>query len=261
MTDQAFTSYNRTVRKRGFTLIELLVVIAIIAILAAILFPVFARARENARRASCQSNLKQISLGAAQYSQDYDEQMVPHRIPSPNRYFAWHEIIQPYVKSTQLLVCPSNADKRLSYSYSGHMGFGARTTSLAALNLPAQTPVFIDAMGTTSATNALWFYMPGTNSDSTQAGGTTEFCRTAVGGADATESVDGCTNTGLHLEGANYAFADGHVKFLKAGPVLTGRSGGTLGPGPHQNGLDYTGDGRVGNDPGAATISTAGNWH
>src|SRR5690606_6779733 len=61
--------------KRGFTLIELLVVIAIIAILAAILFPVFARARENARRASCQSNLKQIGLGLMQYTQDYDERL------------------------------------------------------------------------------------------------------------------------------------------------------------------------------------------
>ena len=63
--------------KKAFTLIELLVVIAIIAILAAILFPVFARARENARRASCQSNLKQIGLGLIQYSQDYDEQLTP----------------------------------------------------------------------------------------------------------------------------------------------------------------------------------------
>ena len=63
-------------QKRGFTLIELLVVVAIIGILAAILFPVFARARENARRASCQSNLKQIGLGIAQYTQDYDERVV-----------------------------------------------------------------------------------------------------------------------------------------------------------------------------------------
>src|SRR4028119_1048011 len=95
-------------RKKGFTLIELLVVIAIIAILAAILFPVFARARENARRASCQSNLKQIGLGLMQYTQDYDEKYpLFNENPggpgnnSPARP-NWTQIIQPYIKSTQL---------------------------------------------------------------------------------------------------------------------------------------------------------------
>ena len=80
--------------KKAFTLIELLVVIAIIAILAAILFPVFARARENARRTSCQSNLKQIGLAMIQYGQDYDEMM-----PNSNRddaFFVWDELIAPY---------------------------------------------------------------------------------------------------------------------------------------------------------------------
>ncbi len=95
----------RQTRQSAFTLIELLVVIAIIAILAAILFPVFARARENARRSSCQSNLKQIGLGILQYTQDYDELM-------PARYNnitgSWRQVVQPYVKSTQLFACPSN---------------------------------------------------------------------------------------------------------------------------------------------------------
>src|SRR6187397_3031803 len=91
---------------KGFTLIELLVVIAIIAILAAILFPVFARARENARRASCQSNLKQICLGVKQYIQDYDEKYPRYYYYSTPATFM-HSVIQPYMKSTQVLLCPS----------------------------------------------------------------------------------------------------------------------------------------------------------
>src|SRR5687767_1772363 len=94
--------------KQGFTLIELLVVIAIIAILAAILFPVFARARENARRSTCQSNLKQIGLGMIQYSQDYDEVLVPFAIGVGSIYTGssstnakWMDLVQPYVKSNQ----------------------------------------------------------------------------------------------------------------------------------------------------------------
>jgi prepilin-type N-terminal cleavage/methylation domain-containing protein/prepilin-type processing-associated H-X9-DG protein len=90
-------------RKSAFTLIELLVVIAIIAILASILFPVFGRARENARRASCQSNLKQIGLGLMQYAQDFDG-WTPGSIVA-NR--AWPSVIYPYVKSGQLFACPS----------------------------------------------------------------------------------------------------------------------------------------------------------
>src|ERR1700682_886826 len=98
--------------KRGFTLIELLVVIAIIAILAAILFPVFARARENARRASCQSNLKQIGLATIQYVQDYDERFPDFGCTGLASYIDDTGIgikLQPYVKSYQVFVCPSDA--------------------------------------------------------------------------------------------------------------------------------------------------------
>ena len=98
---------------QGFTLIELLVVIAIIALLAAILFPVFSRARENARKSSCLNNLKQIGIGLAQYTQDFDEALPPsgHRRGGNPRQDPWHNVIMPYVKSTQLFACPSNSTK------------------------------------------------------------------------------------------------------------------------------------------------------
>ena len=96
--------------RRGFTLIELLVVIAIIAILAAILFPVFARAREKARQTSCLSNLKQIGLAVMMYAQDYDECYPEPYTPFTN-WPLWQDTIQPYMKNTQLLICPRRAER------------------------------------------------------------------------------------------------------------------------------------------------------
>ena len=101
--------------RKGFTLIELLVVIAIIAILAAILFPVFARAREKARQIACLSNVKQISLACLMYAQDYDEYLPLGRAQStpgsecstPNSKAQYHHVLQPYVKNRQLFRCPS----------------------------------------------------------------------------------------------------------------------------------------------------------
>ncbi len=105
--------------KRGFTLIELLVVIAIIAILAAILFPVFAKAREKARQTSCLSNMKQIGLGLTMYVQDYDGTYPPsYYYPwgsgGASGYMHWSAMIGPYVKNWQLFVCPSDRNKGIA---------------------------------------------------------------------------------------------------------------------------------------------------
>ncbi len=94
--------------RRGFTLIELLVVIAIIAILAAILFPVFARAREKARQASCQSNLKQLALAVLMYNQDYDETYAPFAYVTATGFVTAFDMLLPYLKNNQILLCPDD---------------------------------------------------------------------------------------------------------------------------------------------------------
>ena len=163
--------------RRGFTLIELLVVIAIIAILAAILFPVFAKAREKARQSSCLSNLKQLGLSILSYSQDYDEKF-PLAVaggPTPPIYLL-SEIINPYIKNTQIWMCPSkqgsvdlSALGKTNLSYAPDVGtlipagnatggrlFGApvagtSSASLGAVDQPSQTPMMCDAVGAISA--------------------------------------------------------------------------------------------------------------
>ncbi|BDI29304.1 hypothetical protein CCAX7_13550 [Capsulimonas corticalis] len=98
-------------KSRGFTLIELLVVIAIIAILAAILFPVFAKAREKARQSTCASNMKQMGLGILQYVQDYDEKMIPRTVVYDGLDHVWTQLMQPYIKNQNIFQCPSNPRK------------------------------------------------------------------------------------------------------------------------------------------------------
>jgi prepilin-type N-terminal cleavage/methylation domain-containing protein/prepilin-type processing-associated H-X9-DG protein len=125
--------------RRGFTLIELLVVIAIIAILAAILFPVFAQAREKARSATCLSNIKQLSLGIYMYAQDYDETM-PYNYAyegsisggncvtrTPNVLRWWQDFVRPYIKNEQVYLCPSGGTGRVLYTF-GRDAPGAQLT-------------------------------------------------------------------------------------------------------------------------------------
>ncbi len=150
--------------RRGFTLIELLVVIAIIAILAAILFPVFARAREKARQASCLSNVKQIALGMLMYVQDYDETFPlewtdPAGEGSSNRY-TWPGAIFPYVKNRQVFDCPSQSLKsRQSDDYGipykgsrsyGLNGYLCNQPTLGEVEEPARTVMIGDITPNTS---------------------------------------------------------------------------------------------------------------
>lgn len=203
----------------GFTLIELLVVIAIIAILAAILFPVFARARENARRPSCQSNLKQIGLGLAQYTQDYDEQypFVYNGTSNGNvSGQSWKVVIQPYVKSTQLFTCPSAASPRDQASNDGVTGRSYVTNYIGDYGTNTQAE---------SKGKGFMGYYIGSNSSSTSLAdfpNTAQTIAVAEGRDVGRQEVNlgyGNPFTNLlwsgHLTTANYLFADGHVKALK----------------------------------------------
>lgn len=132
-------SHPKKVRA-AFTLIELLIVVAIVAILAALIFPVFARARENARRASCQSNLKQIGIGLLQYSQDYDEVMIAdwygptgNNASDPastaNAGYKWMDAGYEYIKSVQIFVCPTDSFDANHGKYINYNDLTATTTT------------------------------------------------------------------------------------------------------------------------------------
>ncbi len=113
--------------RRGFTLIELLVVIAIIAILAAILFPVFARAREKARQTACLNNVKQIALGILMYAQDYDERMpmlYMNRTSPSSTWYGIAQMLHPYVNNVDVHDCPSASHTSNLNSYNGNRSYG-----------------------------------------------------------------------------------------------------------------------------------------
>lgn len=221
--------------RKGFTLIELLVVIAIIAILAAILFPVFARARENARRSACQSNLKQIGLGILQYTQDYDERY-PRRDTSAGANSSWVGQIMPYVKSEQLFKCPSSAAAasagNITLSYIGNYDVMNYTNTdsakLSVLSAPVLTVLVCEARNDSNANVQL----PANLADS--GGGGESNCVSFADGwwgpqlatgamAQCTSSPGRCAaDKARHLEGSNFLMADGHVKWFKPEKVSGG---------------------------------------
>jgi prepilin-type N-terminal cleavage/methylation domain-containing protein/prepilin-type processing-associated H-X9-DG protein len=204
--------------KRGFTLIELLVVIAIIAILAAILFPVFARARESARRTSCSNNVKQIVIGLKGYIGDNDEQYPRVGGVANTTPFGWAEAVQPYVKSVQILQCPSESTGAVSgptvsgysdYFYNSNLA----TKNEAQLSFVSNV-IAIGDSSTGNAANADDGCSTNTSGCADTAGGLATF-----NGGYSTDTA-GASGAGLganrHLDGANYGFADGHVKWFAA---------------------------------------------
>jgi prepilin-type N-terminal cleavage/methylation domain-containing protein/prepilin-type processing-associated H-X9-DG protein len=188
-------------RRAGFTLIELLVVIAIIAILAAILFPVFAKAREKARQASCLSNVRQMATAWLSYAQDYDECLPPQYWNG--RY--WAAIITPYVKNTMIFLCPSDR----TYNTTSSIGYyGANTYGLQ-----------YNPYGTTASTNNGGVAMGQIDAPSSV------FMLGDVDGATAGicypyDTLVAASGYGVpskrHNDGGNWAFVDGHAKWRKA---------------------------------------------
>jgi prepilin-type N-terminal cleavage/methylation domain-containing protein/prepilin-type processing-associated H-X9-DG protein len=269
---------HHTIRS-GFTLIELLVVIAIIAILAAILFPVFAKAREKARQISCTSNMKQLGLGFLQYIQDNDEKMpacdndaVDHQ---PGR--GWAARIFPYVKSTGVYKCPDDpatdaaglnglpgeVDSTVSYGFNRALDGTGATGALAAQSAPASTVLLFEVQGghewltspnadISSASN----YASSAGADggdggagyidlSSIPGHIVQYATGAMGQPEAYSAAYTVSETsGRHTDASNFALADGHVKYIRRQYVSPGVPAATATSGqstPYAAGTGYMG--------------------
>ncbi len=194
-----------TYRRNAFTLIELLVVIAIIAILAAILFPVFAKAREKARQSSCQSNEKQLALAMIQYCQDYDEKFVYCGWTGGGvGWWNWCPLVMPYVKNTQVYLCPSDSGRAApptAAQYNGSYGSYAynyatcrgNVAGISPLDLVSTTALFADGNTPFDSGTQIWNATTGAKNDS-------------AGNASRLNVV--------HNDGLNVGYVDGHVKWL-----------------------------------------------
>jgi len=202
-------------KRSGFTLIELLVVIAIIAILAAILFPVFAKAREKARQSSCLSNIKQVSLAVIQYVQDYDERFPADSFAATPAYY-WPLAVSAYMKSAQIMICPSRSSSPNTQDYY-IVGTGYPTTGSMWGAYPQygmSTGIQGIALGTVNA--AADCVMLGESNWYTYTGATGE-----------TDYRNGCSRVSMpnyttfagnytycHNNGRNISFVDGHAKWF-----------------------------------------------
>jgi prepilin-type N-terminal cleavage/methylation domain-containing protein/prepilin-type processing-associated H-X9-DG protein len=207
-------------RRRGtatsaFTLIELLVVITIIAILAAILFPVFAQAREKARQVSCLSNVRQIGMGFLQYFQDYDEQF-----PHVRGDVTWVNTMQPYMKSRQILRCPSDMStnwnaplpgrtrvRMTSYTLNGYLAPGVST--------PAQGGNFPNIAGISKPTSVIFLTETSKNFDENYFHAHIWDPPTSTRHWLVDLNIPDDVGVKMHSEGFNSAYLDGHAKWSK----------------------------------------------
>lgn len=235
-------------KRRAFTLIELLVVIAIIAILAAILFPVFAQAREKARGISCLSNLKQAGLAYAMYTQDYDE-TTPCQVTPVTQYDAdnfavsggyWYMLIQPYTKNWQLFVCPDRSDTtsskknpaglELGPKLGRSMGYGYNDGWVSDSGYGLVQTQTQDAFGNTERAGRPISAIV-TPADCVAFGDTYDTPGYSIAMDNILSTLpDGVSTRSLrHMSNLNYAFVDGHAKIIHfqageyAGFGLTGR--------------------------------------
>ena len=235
---------NTTMQRKisGFTLIELLVVIAIIAILAAILFPVFARARENARRSSCLSNLKQIGLGVMQYSQDYDEFLPSGTVGGTYQAGrGWSGQILPYVKSQQVFVCPNEQGRpgvavtpgEAYYSYAYNHGLlreengsaydnFSSLKNLAAYNATAMTVMLHEAGGPDYVLEEGENRSVISNAREVNSSGQGVPQGTVMYPQSSWMFQQSPQSSFRHMEGSNFLCADGHAKWYKPERVSYG---------------------------------------